>query len=613
MLTTYKPSGLLLLLAILSSTSVIATPNPATQCDSIIVKFNDQKKLSFDPPTQQQLFHVQMATENNAAHYKHTLGNGSHLISASRSSSAQAIAKLNQDPSVEYAECNTRQHSMAAQNDTDYANQWYLFEAAGGINAEDAWDTETGDAATVIAVVDTGIRTHSDITRILPGYDFISDIATANDSDGRDTDPSDPGDFISNAENTAPGGPFENCGESDSSWHGTFVSGIALANAGNNAAIAGIDHAGQLLPVRVLGKCGGFIADISDGIRWAAGLTVPGVPPNMNPANIINLSLGIEESCSNTQQSAINAAVTAGAIVIVAAGNEGSLASNFSPANCDNVLVVAASTRQGGETCYTNIDDAVDLSAPGGNDNDVANGCTAAAGDGLYSTSNAGITTFAVAGNERYGIGTSFATPMVSGAAALIKALAPTYTPQQIRNVLIGSTRNFPTGTTDSFRDCTQFNCGSGILDINAALNLVNAGGATIAPASFVFASQNSVARDTQITSNNITVSGTNAWSEVFITDGQYSVNGGTPVSAKSYVKSGDTVNIRLQSSNSNSTSTSATINIGSVTSTFSVTTVAAAPTVTSTSRSSGGGGSFIWLNILLLFSFFKSCGYCKE
>lgn len=583
-----------LLILITAFSTEQAAANPSS-CDSIIVKFKNQKQLALDPPTQQQMLRVQAASNSSPMRFQRTLANGAYLIKSASANTASTIASLNSDPDIEYAECDIRMFPQLLPNDA--GNQWYLTEAAGGIRAEQAWDITTGNAGTVIAVIDTGIQTHPDITRILPGYDFINDIDTANDGDGRDADPADPGDFVTDAESMASGGPFEGCEETFSSWHGTFVSGIIVANANNSSGVAGLDHAAQLLPLRALGKCGGFLSDISDAIRWAAGLSISGVPDNTNPADIINLSLGSENSCSNTQQSAISAAVAAGATVVVAAGNEGGLAVDFSPANCDNVIAVAATTRQGGETCYTNIGSPVDLSAPGGNDPDLPPGCsvTISLSNGIYSTTNTGTTIPSLTTDEAYGSGTSFAAPMVAGAAALIKALAPSYTPVQVKNVLVGTTRNFQTGTTDSFQDCSQFRCGSGILDINAALNLVNAGGADVSPTPFTFTSQTGVIRNTEITSNNITVSGINAWAEVNISNGQYSVNSGALISSKSYVKNGDTINVRVDSSSSFSTSSSATLTIGPESATFTVTTEAAPP-VTQQSSSSSGGGSAVWL-----------------
>ena len=139
---------------------------------------------------------------------------------------------------------------------------------------------------------------------LLPGYDMISDIAAANDGDGRDPDASDPGDWVTEAEISMAGGPFHDARQAaeDSSWHGTQVAGLIAALTDNGIGMASVARSVRILPVRVLGKCGGFDSDIIAGMRWAAGLAVPGVPANANPAKVINLSLGSEGPCSAAYQ-----------------------------------------------------------------------------------------------------------------------------------------------------------------------------------------------------------------------------------------------------------------------------------------------------------------------
>src|SRR5207253_11028783 len=155
-----------------------------------------------------------------------------------------------------------------------------------------AWDLQVGSPGITVAVVDTGITSHPELAgRVLPGFDFITDAGEANDGTGRDNDASDPGDATGDGE-CAPGFPGQ-----PSSWHGTFVSGLIAANTNNGAGIAGIDWNAKILPVRVLGKCGGTFDDIAAGILWAAGLPVFGAPPNAHPAKVINMSLGGFTAC----------------------------------------------------------------------------------------------------------------------------------------------------------------------------------------------------------------------------------------------------------------------------------------------------------------------------
>ena len=103
--------------------------------------------------------------------------------------------------------------------------------------------------------------------------------------------PSDPGDFVTTAESTTPGSPLQGCAAGNSTWHGTMVAGTLGAAVNNGNGMSGVNWASPLLNVRVLGKCGGALSDVADGIRWAAGLPVPGVPANPTPARVINLSL----------------------------------------------------------------------------------------------------------------------------------------------------------------------------------------------------------------------------------------------------------------------------------------------------------------------------------
>lgn len=342
-------------------------------------------------------------------------------------------------------------------NDPSYSNQWHYFTATVGTygaSLPGAWQLTTGSASVVVAVIDTGIRPHADLTgRIVPGYDFIADSTLANDGNGRDTDPSDPGDWITAAESSS--GYFAGCPVGNSSWHGTHVAGTIAANSNNGVGVAGINWNAKILPVRVLGKCGGYTSDIVDGIRWAAGLAVTGVPNNPTPARVINLSLGGSGACSSTYQNAITAAVNAGTTVVVAAGNSNANAANYTPASCANVITVAATGRTGNRAYYSNYGTVVELSAPGGDKN---------IDSGILSTLNSGTT---VPGADSYAAyqGTSMATPHVAGIVSLLLAVNPTLTPAQITSLLQTKVTPFPAGST-----CTTATCGTGIINAAAAV-----------------------------------------------------------------------------------------------------------------------------------------------
>ncbi len=377
-----------------------------------------------------------------------TLAVGAEVLRVASPAQVSAlVAALGARADVVYAEADLIMQIAATPNDTRYNEQWHYFESTGGLRADQAWDTTTGNG-TVVAVIDTGYRPHVDLdSKILPGYDFIGDLAVANDGNGRDNDASDPGDWTTAGE-CGVGSPASN-----SSWHGTHVAGTIGAESNNGQGVAGVAWGADILPIRVLGKCGGYTSDIADGIVWSAGGSVSGVPANGNPADVLNLSLGGGGSCPSTTQSAINTARSLGATVVVAAGNSNANAGNYTPASCSGVVTVASTDRNGDRAYYSNYGAVVDVAAPGG---DTPSGSA----NGVLSTLNTGTTT---PGSDSYAFyqGTSMATPHVAGAAALLYAVNPTISPDTVETTLKNTARAFP-GT------CSQ--CGTGIVDANAAV-----------------------------------------------------------------------------------------------------------------------------------------------
>lgn len=406
---------------------------------------------------------LEALSSRSGARLKHVRGlaTGAQLVDAAdEKADLSALAEtLRKDPEVLAVELNAMMVPLLTPNDSRYAEQWHYFESTGGINAVPAWDRATGSGV-VVAVIDTGIVPHSDLNaNVLPGYDFVSDAASARDGNGRDNNPRDEGDWYVAGE----------CGRttgSNSSWHGTHVAGTVAAVTNNAAGVAGVAFGARILPVRALAKCGGSLADIADAIVWSAGGSVPGIPANPNRAKVINMSLGGSGACGSTYQAAINSARSLGAAVVVAAGNSNIDAANARPANCTGVITVAATTRSGGKASFSNFGSVVDLAAPGA---------------GILSTLNSGTTTPSTESYASYN-GTSMATPHVAGIAALLFQAKPTATPDEIEAALRNSARVFP-------QACSG--CGTGIADANAALTAI--GGGTPPPAGNVL--QNNVTR----------------------------------------------------------------------------------------------------------------------
>ncbi len=417
-------------------------------------------------------------------------------------------ARLALDPDVEYAVVDRRMRRQRVPNDPRFASvagngpavgQWYLRapagEVAAAIDAVSAWDTSTGSASIIVAVVDTGVRSnHPDLAgKLLPGYDMISDVAISNDGDVRDADASDPGDWLTQAEIDAdaaahPTNPtFSNCTPSDSSWHGTQVAGIIGAATDNGSGMAGAGWNVRVLPVRVLGKCFGYTSDIIAGMRWAAGIHVPGVPDNPNPARVINLSLGSSDACSQAEMDAVAAINAAGAVVVAAAGNSEGLAAG-SPASCPGVIGVTALRHVGTKVGFSDVGPEISIAAPGGN-------CVNASGACLYpilTTTDSGTTSPAspiYSDSFNPSLGTSFSSPLVAATAALMLSVQPSLPPADVRTAIQFSARPFPVcglppdpingqlvachapnGVVQDQCYCTASTCGAGMLDAGAAV-----------------------------------------------------------------------------------------------------------------------------------------------
>ena len=370
------------------------------------------------------------------------IGTGADVVTASRKldrvEAAALMRQIAADPNVEYVEVDQLLQPLLTPNDPRYSQQWGYFNATGGIRADQAWDVSTGQGI-VVAVLDTGSTSHSDLNgNTIAGYDMISDTTVAGDGNGRDNNPADPGDY------------YQGQG---SSWHGTHVAGTVAALTNNNNGVAGTAFGAKVQHVRVLGRGGGYTSDIADGIIWASGGSVSGVPANPTPAEVINMSLGGSGACGTTTQNAINGAVSRGTTVVVAAGNSNANVSGFNPGNCNNVISVAATDINGSRASFSNYGSLIDVSAPGVNIQSTLNSGSQGPGSESYANYN----------------GTSMAAPHVAGVVALMQAAASSpLTPAQVEQVLKSTARALPGSCSGG--------CGAGIINAKAAVDAVSGG-----------------------------------------------------------------------------------------------------------------------------------------
>jgi serine protease len=424
-----------------------------TKNDRFIVKYKDGSAERANVATLQSALSTAAASttaRGKALGVKHLrrIATGADVVRADRKldrvEAESLMRQIAADPNVEYVEVDKINKALLTPNDTRYSEQWG-YSGTYGIKANQAWDVTNG-AGAVVAVLDTGITSHSDLSaNVLPGYDFIIDTTVSNDGNGRDSDASDPGDWVA----------ANQCGGSHaaqgSSWHGTHVAGTIAAVTNNAKGVAGVAYGAKIVPVRVLGTCGGYDSDIADAIIWASGGTVSGVPANANPAEVINLSLGGSGACGTTTQNAINSAVGRGTTLVIAAGNDNVNVSNASPANCNNVIAVASITSTGARSSFSNYGSLIDIAAPGSN---------------ILSTLNSGSTT---PGAETYASynGTSMATPHVAGVVALLQAVATTpKTPAQVEALIKANVTAFPSTPSQVI--------GPGILNAKAVVDAAN-------------------------------------------------------------------------------------------------------------------------------------------
>jgi serine protease len=353
--------------------------------------------------------------------------------------------QLEQDPRIEYAEPNYLLDALELPNDPRLAEQWFLPVAGLPV----AWSVETGKTHQVtVAVIDTGYDlSHPELkTRFLPGFDFCKEsrVVEVKDENGQKENRL----MCTGAMDKNPGyGNPQN-------FHGTHVAGLIAALGNNSTGIAGTAFGPnvKLLPLKIFDDNGGAatVDTFVNAIRWAIGLEVEGAPLNPNPAKIINLSLGgLFES--DILQDVVNEARAHEVLVLAASGNDG-LGTLRIPASCDNVLGVGSVEINFERSGFSNYSaqtlygpGVVDLMAPGGSSN-----------GGLLST---------LPGGYGQSHGTSMATPVAAGIAALILSQSPGLSVAELEKKLLSSTYVDP-----SFMNTAEY--GKGVLRADLALGL---------------------------------------------------------------------------------------------------------------------------------------------
>jgi subtilisin family serine protease len=326
----------------------------------------------------------------------------STVVSVSPANTNWTIRTLEQDPRVAYAEPNFIVHAADTPNDPSFPQEWGLDNTGQQVNwtsgtpdadidAKEAWSVSTGSPDVTVAVIDTGVDVaHPELAQniwINQGENCAGCRTNGIDDDGDGyVDDWRGWDFV-NGDNDP----------TDDNGHGTHVAGTIAATGNNGIGVAGVTWNSKIMPLKFLGSDGsGSTEDAISAILYARAKGVP----------ILNNSWGGGEF-SQALQDAIEQTDASGELFVAAAGNDftNTDAEPFWPSSYDtpNILSVGASDQFDRKAWFSNYGTrTVDLSAPGTN---------------IYSTWRGGA--------YRFADGTSMATPAVSGAAALAKAVFP--------------------------------------------------------------------------------------------------------------------------------------------------------------------------------------------
>jgi thermitase len=383
-----------------SASTAASTPTSTAGTEPLIVRFK-----SGSGRTGQVDAHVRAgAIRARAAALTDTV-----VVDVPSGRGTSALAAYNARPDVLYAEPDYTVHAFYSPNDPQYPSQYALPK----VGAPAAWDVTRGTSAVRVAIVDCGVfsqqtgRLHSDGVAGHP--DLRSRVIANQDFTGSST------------------------GFDDYCDHGTHVAGIIGAAGNNGVGVSGVAPEVSLMNAKVLDDSGsGQTSDILAGVQWAV----------QNGAHVVNMSLGRDGACSQSEADMMTYAWNQGVVVIAAAGNS-SLGASGAPGNCANVVSVASTTSADVLSSFSNYGTGVDVAAPG-------SAILSTVRSGGYASFN----------------GTSMASPLVAGIAGLIFSVNPSRTPQSVVDA-ISTTAVAISGTG------SQFAWGR----INAAAAVGNGGG----------------------------------------------------------------------------------------------------------------------------------------
>ncbi|MCE5315084.1 MAG: S8 family peptidase [Armatimonadota bacterium] len=322
----------------------------------------------------------------------------------------EAIKLYKENPAVEYVGPNHIVSVCLEPNDVyfRYQYQWGLYSTSyptAGIDAPSAWGITTGSSNIIIAIVDTGVyKNHQDLqSKLVQGRNVLDGASDPDDTN-------------------------------DDFGHGTIVAGIAAASTNNSIGMAGVSWGAEIMPIKMMDSQGnGTETEVAEGIIWAAD----------HGAKIINMSFGGDDEMP-VVQTAVEYAYNKGCLLVAAAGNSGTATPLF-PAPYDQVIAVGGSDENGDRCYWSNYGTHLDVMAPGNNI--------------LSTIMNANT------GSYYYISGTSVATPFVSGLAALIWTVHPSWSNGQVAAQIQTTCRDMQSAGWDEYTGWGLINAYHALVD----------------------------------------------------------------------------------------------------------------------------------------------------